>query len=31
MRQLFRWIAPNLSPAVPDDVRALLLRFATAG
>lgn len=28
MRHLLRWIVPNLSPAVPDDVRALLLRFA---
>ena len=28
IRQLFRWILPNLSPAVPDDVRAFLLRFA---
>ena len=29
IRQLFRWILPNLSPAVPDDVRACLQRFAT--
>ncbi|AOS46326.1 hypothetical protein Verru16b_03427 [Lacunisphaera limnophila] len=29
IRQLFRWILPNLSPAVPDDVRAFLQRFAT--
>ncbi len=28
IRQLFRWIVPNLSPAVPDDVRALLGDFA---
>jgi len=26
--QLFRWILPNLSSAVPDDVRAFLQRFA---
>lgn len=28
IRQLFRWIVPNLSHAVPDDVRASLQRFA---
>lgn len=28
IRQLFRWTLPNLSPAVPDDVRAFLQRFA---
>lgn len=28
IRQLFRWIVPNLSAAVPDDVRAFLHRFA---
>jgi hypothetical protein len=28
IRQLFRWIMPNLSRAVPDDVRAFLQRFA---
>lgn len=28
IRQLFRWIVPNLSPTVPDDVRAYLQRFA---
>jgi hypothetical protein len=28
IRQLFRWILPNLSKAVPDDVRAFLQRFA---
>ena len=28
IRQLFRWILPNLSPTVPDDVRAVLQRFA---
>lgn len=28
IRQLFRWILPNLSTAVPDDVRAFLQRFA---
>lgn len=28
IRQLFRWIVPNLSPAVPDDVRAFLQHFA---
>lgn len=28
IRQLFRWIVPNLSKAVPDDVRALLQNFA---
>jgi hypothetical protein len=28
IRQLFRWILPNLSRAVPDDVRAFLQRFA---
>jgi len=27
IRQLFRWVLPNLSPAVPDDVRAFLQRF----
>ena len=27
IRQLFRWILPNLSTAVPDDVRAFLQRF----
>jgi hypothetical protein len=27
IRQLFRWILPNLSPAVPADVRAFLQRF----
>jgi len=29
IRQLFRWILPNLSKAVPDDVRAFLQRFTT--
>ncbi|MDQ5977937.1 MAG: PilZ protein [Verrucomicrobiota bacterium] len=29
IRQLFRWILPNLSREVPDDVRAFLQRFAT--
>jgi len=29
IRQLFRWILPNLSASVPDDVRAFLQRFAT--
>jgi hypothetical protein len=29
IRQLFRWILPNLSPRVPEDVRAFLQRFAT--
>lgn len=29
IRQLFRWILPNLSKSVPDDVRAFLQRFAT--
>lgn len=29
IRQLFSWILPNLSPSVPDDIRAFLLRFAT--
>lgn len=28
IRQLIRWILPNLTPAVPDDVRAFLQRFA---
>jgi hypothetical protein len=28
IRQLFRWILPNLSSAVPEDVRAFLQRFA---
>ncbi|MBI2497717.1 MAG: PilZ domain-containing protein [Opitutae bacterium] len=28
IRQLFRWILPNVSAAVPDDVRAFLHRFA---
>lgn len=28
IRQLFHWIVPNLSAAVPDDVRAFLQRFA---
>jgi hypothetical protein len=28
IRQLFRWIVPNLSAAVPDDVRASLQHFA---
>jgi hypothetical protein len=28
IRQLFRWIVPNLSQAVPDDVRAFLQKFA---
>ncbi len=28
IHQLFRWVLPNLSPAVPDDVRAFLQRFA---
>jgi hypothetical protein len=28
IHQLFRWILPNLSAAVPDDVRAFLHRFA---
>lgn len=28
IRQLFRWILPNLSREVPDDVRAFLQRFA---
>ena len=28
IRQLFRWILPNISPAVPDDFRAFLQRFA---
>jgi hypothetical protein len=28
IRQLFRWILPNLSAGVPDDVRAFLQRFA---
>lgn len=28
IRQLFRWILPNLSPRVPDDIRAFLRRFA---
>ncbi len=29
IRQLFRWIVPNLSSAVPDDVRAFMQRFAS--
>jgi len=29
IRQLFRWILPNLAAAVPDDVRAFLQRHAT--
>jgi hypothetical protein len=29
VRQLFRWTLPNLSPAVPDDIRAFLQRYAT--
>jgi hypothetical protein len=29
IRQLFRWILPNLSPHVPADIRAFLQRFAT--
>lgn len=29
IRLLFRWVLPNLSPAVPDDVRAFLQRFTT--
>jgi hypothetical protein len=28
IRQLFRWIVPNLSQSVPDDVRAVLQGFA---
>lgn len=28
IRQLFKWIVPNLSAAVPDDVRAFLQKFA---
>ncbi len=28
IRQLFRWILPNLPPAIPDDVRMFLQRFA---
>ena len=28
VRQLFRWTLPNLSPAVPDPIRAFLQRFA---
>ena len=28
IRQLFRWIVPNLSDAIPDDVRAVLQGFA---
>jgi PilZ domain len=28
IRQLFRWIVPNLSKTIPDDVRAVLLGFA---
>ncbi len=28
IRQLFRWIVPNLSRSIPDDVRAVLLGFA---
>ncbi len=29
IRQFFHWVLPNLSPAVPDDVRAFLQRFTT--
>jgi hypothetical protein len=29
IRQLFRWTLPNLSDAVPDDIRAFLQRYAT--
>lgn len=29
IRQLFRWIVPNLSDGVPDDVRAFLQKFAS--
>ncbi len=29
IRQLFRWILPNLSRRVPEDIRAFLQRFAT--
>ena len=29
IRQLFRWILPNLSRHVPDDIRAFLQRFAS--
>ncbi len=29
IRQLFRWIVPNLSQAIPDDIRAGLQGFAT--
>lgn len=28
IRQLFRWILPNLSEAVPEDIRAFMQRFA---
>ncbi|MSU46808.1 MAG: hypothetical protein EXS42_06725 [Lacunisphaera sp.] len=28
IRQLFRWIVPNLAKTVPDDVRAMLKGFA---
>jgi hypothetical protein len=28
IRQLFRWIVPNLARNVPDDIRAFLQRFA---
>lgn len=28
IRMLFRWIVPNLSPAIPDDAREFLARFA---
>ncbi len=28
IRRIFRWILPNLSPELPDDVRAFLQRFA---
>ena len=31
IRQLFRWIVPNLSQAIPDDVRAVLQGFAASG
>ncbi len=29
IRQLFRWILPNLSPSLPDEVRMFLQRFAS--
>ncbi|MEJ1972657.1 MAG: PilZ domain-containing protein [Lacunisphaera sp.] len=29
IRQLFRWILPNLAPSVPADIRAFLQRYAT--